>query len=105
MDDFCEIYRLKYEEWAKLDGYARKFEEMRPVLRAEIRQQSTEKTEAAKESYSHAHPKYREHIEKMVVARTKANICKAQVRAIEMQADIWRTKESSRRAEMGLAGR
>jgi len=37
-----------------------------------------------------------------VEARTKANILKGEVRALEISLEIWRTKESTKRAEMTL---
>ena len=98
----AEAYRLKAEEWAKLDGAARRLEEMKKIVLHEIQQQSEAKTVAGKETAAYASPEYRRHVMEMVKARTEANICKASLDAMRLSADIWRTKESTKRAEMGL---
>ena len=97
-----EDYRIRGEEWAHLDGEARMLEEMRKVVLNEVRQQSEKKTEAAKETAAYASQQYRRHIRSMVEARTKANVSKAMLDALKMAMDVWRTKESTKRAEMTL---
>lgn len=101
--NFTEKYRLKAVEWAKLDGTASQLEEMKKIVLAEIKQQQLNiKSEAGKETAAYASPEYRRHIEAMVAARTKANICRGELKAMELGADLWRSKESTRRAEMTL---
>ena len=101
-ENYTERFREKGVEWAKLDGEARRLEELRRIVLHEIRQRSDKKTEAAKETAAYAAPEYRKHVLEMVEARTTANICKAELEAMRMVADVWRTKESTRRAEMTL---
>ena len=99
---FAEKYRLKATEWANLDGEASRLEEMKKIVLAEIKQRADEKTEAARETAAYASPEYRKHVQAMVAARTKANICRGELKAMELGSEIWRTKESTKRAEMQL---
>lgn len=98
----AEQYRLAAVEWAKLDGEARRLEELRKIVLHEIKQRSEARTEAAKETEAYAAPQYRKHIMQMVEARTEANIRKARLDAMRLSSDIWRTRESTKRAEMQL---
>ena len=102
IDNFTEKYRLVCEKWARLDGVARNLEERKKIVLAEIHNQSTAKTEKAKEIEALVSPIYQQHIDQMTKARTEANICKASVEAMKMRSDHWRTAESSRRAEMSM---
>lgn len=95
-----EQIRQAGEEWANLNGAASLLEEMRKSILAEIGNQSGEKSAAAKDQYALAHQDYHKHIREMVEARTKANIAKAKWEALKIRVDIWRSKESSRKAEM-----
>ena len=101
-DPEAEGYRLLGREWAKLDGAASRLEEMKKIVLAEIKQRSDEKTQDGKETAALSSPQYAVHIDKMIEARTAANVCKADVRAVEMNNGTWRTRESTKRAEMNL---
>lgn len=101
-EDPQERYRLAAVDWAEKDGAARLLEEMRKSLLAELVNQSNETTLGKAEHWARDHRRYRDHLEKMVVARTAANIAKAKLDAMNMGFEMWRTKQATRRAEMNL---
>ena len=101
MDDLIEQARLTRVKWAEADGRARLMEEQRKVVLAEIFN-NQEGSAAMREKQAYAHPRYKDHIGEMVQKRTEANILWATVLAQSQNFDRWRTKESSRRAEMQL---
>lgn len=100
-DKFAEWIRLKRTEWAKLDGAARRLEELKPVVEAELFNQAEGAMDARK-AQARAHPRYRQHIESMVEARTSANVLLAEVKGMETKWDTWRTQNATRRAEMKI---
>ena len=89
-------------KFAQLDGEARMLEKFEKVLLSELVNQSNESSVAKAEHFARRHIKYKDHIEKMVEARTNANIAKAEWEAIQMKFESWRTLESTKRAEMNL---
>jgi hypothetical protein len=57
-------------------------------------------TAAAQEREARAHPEYLQVLEGLRVANEQAEKLRWDLRLAEMKAEIWRTMESSRRAEM-----
>ena len=87
---------------AELDGAARMLEEMKKILLSELVNQSEKSSISKAEHWARDQSQYREHIEKMVNARTAANVAKAEWEATQMRFEAWRTLESTKRAEMNL---
>lgn len=101
IDEFVERYRLTSEEWARLDGEARRLEEMRkPVLGELVNQADGPVARAEHAAYASEH--YRRHVEAMVKARTTANIARAEKDAAEMRFEAWRTANATKRAQMRI---
>ena len=100
-DQFAEQIRLRRVEWARLDGIARRLEELKPIKEAELFNQAEGAMDLRK-AQARAHPTYREHIEEMVEARTKANIQLAAVLGMETEWKTWQSRNASRRAEMQI---
>lgn len=100
-DEYAEQFRLKAEEWARLNGEAEKLEHMRKIVLSELVNQRTGAI-GAREHEAQADPVYGVHIQKMTAARTTANIAKAQMEAMRMRFEAWRTVNATRRAEMKL---
>lgn len=100
-DDRLERLRLKRVEWARKDGDARDLEELRKVVLAELFNHFEGAVEARK-MQAYAHQKYRDHVKRMVQMRTEANVLWADVLSMERDFERWRTKEATRRAEIGL---
>jgi hypothetical protein len=59
---------------------------------------------ARAEAEAKASPAYQEHIDGMVAARAAANRAKVKLDAARAWFDAWRTQESTKRAEMHMAG-
>ena len=100
-----EKYRLACIEWARADGEARRLEEMKKVLFSELVNQSDSKSVAQAEHRARGNPIFKEHVETMVAARTKANILEAEVQGLKVKFEAWRTLESTKREEMRNLGR
>ena len=103
--DADEIYReimKAAEEWSKADDEARNLKEMDRIILAEITNQALGNSMAEKKSKALASPEYRLHVLRMVAAKTKANIALAKYKAAQSLADLRRSQESSRRAEMNI---
>lgn len=100
--DFTERYRLAQVDWAEKDGEADRLEEMKKIIFSELANQSEEKTAAKAEHWARCHERYRKAVDDAVKAKTTANIARAEVKAMEMKFERWRTMESTKRAEMTL---
>ena len=99
--EYAEEFRLKAEEWAKLNGEAERLDHMRKVVLGEIVNQIGGAIGKA-EHQAHAHPSYIKHLNEMTEARTKANIAKAQMESMRMRFEGWRTLNATKRAQMNL---
>jgi hypothetical protein len=97
----CEVG----EEWAELDAAANLLEETKKTVLAELMQthRSDGVTSHAQcEALALADPAYRLHLAKMVAARKDANKAKVRYDTGKMWAELRRSQESTRRAEMGM---
>lgn len=97
-----EKYRLAGISWANLDGDASRLEEMRKSTRSQIMISFGDMSVNKAEMLAEANQSYIDHVEKMVAARTAANIARAEWEAIKVWVDVTRSLESSRRAEMQI---
>ena len=90
-------------EWVSADEEARKLAKLEKVVLAEItNQQDQALSHAVRASLALASPEYRLHITNMIAAKTQANITHARYRAAQSLAELRRSQESSRRAEMSI---
>lgn len=90
------------EEWANAEAAASQLEELKKVVLSQCKLSSSEKSDAAKETEATASPEYRTHIIGMVEARKVANLKKARYLTMKTWAELKRTEQSNRRAEMNL---
>lgn len=97
-----EQFRLLGEKWANQEGEARGAEELRKVILSELVNHSAHTTLGKAEHEARASLRYKTHIQEMVKARTEANILKAQLNAMEMRFEMWRSSNATKRAEMRL---
>ncbi len=89
-------------KFARLDGEASILEAKRKSFRAQLMVSfGGEKVNKA-EMLAESDQSYIDYLDKMVSARTEANIAKAEFDAIRVWIDITRTIESTKRAEMNL---
>ena len=101
-----KIYNLVLssgETWVDCEAAANILEETKSIVLAElINQQPAGLGVAAKENAAKADPIYRLHITNMVTARKEANRARVKYKSAEMLAELRRSQESSKRAEMNL---
>ena len=89
-------------DWADKDAAANTFEEHKKSVLAKLKNESGEKSDAAKETIALCHTDYLEHITMMVEARRVANRAKVRYDSAKTLAEMRRSEESTRRAEMTL---
>ena len=90
------------ESWADAEAAASLLEETRKSVLAKAMNESPATTVAAKEMYALASPEYREFVSGMVAARKAANKAKVRYDSAKVLAELRRSQESTRRAEMNL---
>jgi len=98
-----EIYRQLVESgdaWAEADALARQLEELRKPLLNNLKTQSAEKSDAARETEAYADSEYKQHVEAMCSARLKANKTLVKYNAMKVLAELRRTEQSNIRATM-----
>jgi hypothetical protein len=89
------------EEWADLDAAATLLEETRKSVVAKIVNDG-EGSIAGREYKALADPEYKRHVESMVAARKIANRARVRYDSARTLAELRRSEESTRRAEMGI---
>ena len=89
-------------DWADKDAAASMYEEAKSSVLAELKCQSQEKSDAAKETEAKASTAYRQHIESMVEARREATHARVRYDAVKTLAEMRRTEQSNLRAELAL---
>lgn len=90
------------EAWAELNAAADLLEESRKSVRAQyaMEHMPTAKSLNKAELMAEADTRYQDHIKAMVEARKKANLAQVHYKASQVWADLLRSQESTRRAEM-----
>lgn len=89
------------EEWADLDAAATLLEETKKSVMAKLINEA-EGSVNAREYKALADPEYRRHVEGMVTARKSANKARVRYDSAKTLAELRRSEESTRRAEMSL---
>lgn len=90
------------EEWADADAAASLLEETRKSILAKLMAENQAASIGAKEMYALADPEYRKHVEGMVSARKAANKARVRYDSAKVLAEMRRSVESTKRAEMTL---
>lgn len=74
--------------------------EYRKTMKATLMNEAYEaKTQSEKESYAYAHPRYIEHLKALQEAVSEAEALRWLMVAAEAKIEVWRSLESSARAE------
>lgn len=94
--DFIRDNASAYAE-AKANVYY--LTEYRKTLKAKLMASSSEKTESAKETYAYSHADYETHLEAIRIAVAEAERLRWLMVAAEAKIEVWRSIESSARAE------
>lgn len=89
-------------DWADKNAAADLLEESKKSVLAELSTQAAGGSNAAKEAAALADASYRLHVTNMVAARREANRARVKYDAMKMLAELRRSQESTRRAEMAL---
>lgn len=90
------------EDWADKDAAASLLEETKKSVLAKLKNESEAKSDAARESEALCKPEFREHVEMMIEARKQANRARVRYDSAKVLAEMRRSEESTRRAEMTL---
>lgn len=99
-DEIYERLRLAGEEWSDKDAAANALEEAKKTILAEITMNTAGSSEKQKEQIALADYRYKNHLELMVAARKEANKAKVRYDTGKIWAELKRTQESTKRAEM-----
>lgn len=89
--------------WAEANAAADLLEQTKKTLLSKLKLQSSEKSDAARETEALGSRDYDEHIRLMVAARERADVAKVQYDSLCTLAELRRSQYSTRRAEMVLA--
>ena len=73
--------------------------EYRKTIKATLMASSSEKTESAKETYAYSHLDYKSHLLALQKAIADAEFLRWRMVAAEAKIEVWRSLESSARAE------
>lgn len=73
--------------------------EYRKTVKAMLMASSSEKTESAKETYAYSHPDYKAHLKALEAAVNECERLRWLMVAAEAKIAVWRSLESSNRAE------
>ncbi len=73
--------------------------EFRKTMKALLMNECTAKTQSEKESYAYAHPNYIKHLDALREAIEKAEHLRWLMVGAEAKIEVWRSLESSARAE------
>jgi hypothetical protein len=73
--------------------------EYRKTIKAQLMASSSEKTESAKETFAYSHPDYKRHLVALQQAVAEAERLRWLMIAAEAKIEVWRSLESSARAE------
>lgn len=90
------------EDWADKDAAANLLEETKKSTLAHIKTKSPEKSDAAKETLALCDPEYMQHLQLMVEARREANRARVKYDSARMLAEMRRSQEATKRAEMTM---
>lgn len=90
------------EEWSDLDAAASLLEETRKSVLAKLMNECQAASIGAKEMFALADEEYRKHVATMITARKVANRARVRYDSAKVLAELRRSEESTRRAELQL---
>lgn len=105
MDDkrpLSEQYRIIAKKWVEADSAANMLEETKSAVLAKMMADLGDMAVSKAEMQVKASDAWRDHITKMVEARSQASLLKVQLEYIRMRFMEWQSHSATRRAEMRL---
>lgn len=97
-----ESYRLAAKDWVEKESAASLLEETKSAVLAEMMNALGDMPVSRAEMKVKGSPEWREFIEKMVAARTAANLAKVKLEFLRMRFAEWQAADATTRAEMRL---
>ena len=101
-DEIYEKMVAAGNEWADLNAAAEALEEGLKSVKAQLMVSSTHTSAAGKEMEALADETYREYVKNMTNARKLANRARVKFDSIKAWIELYRSAESTRRAEMTM---
>lgn len=99
----AELFRIAAREWVDLDSAANLLEECKSAVLSERMQALGNIPVSRAELKVKASPEWREYLQKMVEARSAANLARVKMKWIEMRFSVWQSSEANQRAEVRLS--
>ena len=99
IDGFIAAYGHALEEAARLGAEETKLEEERKILFSKLVVDAGDISAVKAEHVARASASYREHGELLATVRLQCALAKAKAQHMTARLDIWRTRESTRRAQ------
>ena len=97
-----EQFRIVAKDWVDKDSAARMLEETKTAFLSQMMRARGDVPAAHAERDVKASPEWQDFIERMVNARTAANLAKVKLEFIRMKASEQQSAEATKRAEMKL---
>lgn len=97
-----EQYRVIAKKWVDADSAATLLEETKSAVLSQKMMAQGEMPVSRAEMIVKASDDWQEHVKKMVDARKRANLLKANLEYIRMKFSEWQSAEATKRAEMKL---
>lgn len=94
-----DFIRDNAEDYASAKANVVYMTEYRKTIKALLMNESTAKTESAKESYAYAHENYIKHLKALAESIEKAEQLRWLMIGAQAKIEVWRSLESSARAE------
>jgi hypothetical protein len=94
-----DFIRDNASEYAQAKANVVYMTEYRKTIKASLMASSSERTESAKETYAYSHDDYKAHLRALEQAVAKCERLRWLMVAAEAKIEVWRSLESSARAE------
>ena len=94
-----DFIRDNAAEYAQAKANVVYMTEYRKTIKATLMASSSEKTESAKETYAYSHPDYKLHLAALAQAVNECERLRWLMVAAEAKIEVWRSLESTARAE------
>lgn len=94
-----DFIRDNAAEYAQAKANVVYMTEYRKTIKASLMASSSERTESAKETYAYSHDDYKAHLRALEQAVAKCERLRWLMIAAEAKIEVWRSLESSARAE------
>lgn len=94
-----DFIRDNAEACAKAKAMVVYMTELRKTIKAQLMASSSEKTESAKETFAYSHPTYKQHLLALQAAVEESERWRWLMIAAEAKIEVWRSLESTARAE------